>query len=395
MKLSDRSANIAPFHAMDVLAAASERQAAGHPVISLAVGQPAHPAPQAALAAARQALEHGRLGYTDASGRSSLRAAIAADYRARHDIDLDPARVIVTTGSSAAFNLAFLALFDPGDAVMITRPGYPAYRNILATLGLRVIEVETGGRNSPFLTPAMVEAAAEEAKDVPIAGLLMASPANPTGTVTPPDDLKALIDFCQDYDITFISDEIYHGLTYAGGEESALTFSDQLVVINSFSKYYCMTGWRIGWMVVPQQAARTVERLAQSLYISPPEIAQIAAEAALLARDELDLVRDGYRANRDFLLEALPQVGLVQAAPMDGAFYAYVDISAYSDDSMIFARQLLHEAHVAVTPGIDFDPVDGHRTIRLSYAGDNASIREAMARMAQFLDTCVKIDPQN
>ncbi|MCA1489820.1 pyridoxal phosphate-dependent aminotransferase [Sinorhizobium alkalisoli] len=383
VQMSKRSA-VEPFHAMDVLAEATRRRDAGHPVISMAVGQPAYPAPKAALEAARRALEHGRLGYTDALGTLSLKQAIAAHYQSRHGIAVDPQRIAVTTGSSAGFNLAFLALFDPGDCVAVARPGYPAYRNILATLGLTVVEIDANAQTGFTLTPESLERAAEKAGR-PLKGVLLASPANPTGTVTGRARLKALADYCGTQSIAFISDEIYHGLTFAGEEATALEVADDAVVINSFSKYYCMTGWRIGWMVLPETQVRAFERIAQSLYISPPELSQIAAEAALGAQEELDGYKRAYAANRDLLLKRLPEIGLSIASPMDGAFYAYVDVSRFTNDSMAFARRMLSEINVAATPGFDFDPVEGHRTMRFSYAGSTPEMAEAMDRLARWL----------
>ncbi|TCN28190.1 pyridoxal phosphate-dependent aminotransferase [Sinorhizobium americanum] len=382
-QMSKRSA-VEPFHAMDVLAEATRRRDAGHPVISMAVGQPAHPAPKAALEAARRALEHGRLGYTDALGTLSLKRAIAAHYQSRHGIALDPQRVAITTGSSAGFNLAFLALFDPGDCVAIARPGYPAYRNIMAALGLNVVEIEANADTAFTLTPESLERAAAQAGK-PLKGVLLASPANPTGTVTARARLTALADYCRARSIAFISDEIYHGLTFAGEETSVLEIADDAVVINSFSKYYCMTGWRIGWMVLPEAQVRVFERIAQSLYISPPELSQIAAEAALGAHEELDGYKRAYAANRDLLLKRLPEIGLSIASPMDGAFYAYVDVSRFTNDSMAFARRMLAEINVAATPGFDFDPLEGHRTMRFSYAGSPADMAEATDRIALWL----------
>ncbi|MBW8445022.1 MAG: aminotransferase class I/II-fold pyridoxal phosphate-dependent enzyme [Arenimonas sp.] len=383
VSLSRRSA-VEPFHAMDLLAEATRRRNAGKPVISMAVGQPGHPAPEAALAAAREALSHGRIGYTDALGLAELRAKLADYYRRRHGIAVDPARVVVTTGSSAGFNLAFLALFDPGDAVAIARPGYPAYRAILSALGLKVIEVPVNAETQFTLTPESLEAAQASA-GVRLKGVLLASPANPTGTVTGRAQLKAVYDYCQGQGITLISDEIYHGLTYAVEETTALEIGDEAIVINSFSKYYCMTGWRIGWMVVPDHIVRPLECLAQSLYISAPELSQIAAIAALDAEEELEHYKASCRRNRDFLMTRLPELGLPLLSPMDGAFYAYVDASRYTNDSMGFARRMLAEIDVATTPGMDFDPVDGHRALRISYAGTYAEMVEATDRMAGWL----------
>ncbi|KEA07186.1 aminotransferase class I/II-fold pyridoxal phosphate-dependent enzyme [Agrobacterium sp. SHOUNA12C] len=381
--LSKRS-DVEPFHAMDVLAEATRRRQAGHAVISMAVGQPSHPTPRAALEAARTALDHGRIGYTDALGTLALKQALAGDYRARHGLEIDPARIAITTGSSAGFNLAFLTLFDPGDSVAIARPGYPAYRNILAALGLDVVEVPVTAETHFTLTPESLEAA-QVASGKRLKGVLLASPANPTGTVTGRAALKALADYCADRSIAFISDEIYHGLTFVGEETSALELTDEAIVINSFSKYYCMTGWRIGWMVLPERLVRPVERVAQSLYISAPELSQIAATAALGAGAELDTYRESYRRNRDFLMQRLPEIGFSIASPMDGAFYAYVDVTRFTNDSMAFARKMLADINVAATPGLDFDPIEGHRAMRLSYAGSNAEIEEAVERMAAWL----------
>lgn len=381
--LSKRS-DVEPFHAMDVLAEATLRRQAGHPVISMAVGQPSHPAPQAALEAARAALGHGRIGYTDALGTLALRQALSAHYQTRHGLSVDPKRIAITTGSSAGFNLAFLTLFDAGDSVAIARPGYPAYRNILAALGLDVLEVPVTEETQFTLTPESLEAA-QAVSGKRLKGVLLASPANPTGTVTGRAALKALADYCADRSIAFISDEIYHGLTFVGEETSALELTDEAIVINSFSKYYCMTGWRVGWMVLPERLVRPIERVAQSLYISAPELSQIAAEAALGAGAELDVYRESYGRNRDFLMRRLPEIGFRIASPMDGAFYAYVDVSRFTNDSMIFARKMLAEINVAATPGLDFDPDDGHRAMRISYAGSNAEIEEAVERMAAWL----------
>ncbi|MBD9371900.1 pyridoxal phosphate-dependent aminotransferase [Rhizobium sp. ARZ01] len=382
MKISRRSA-VEPFHAMDVLAHATRRKSAGHPVISMAVGQPAYPAPRAALEAARTALADGRIGYTEALGLDQLRQGIAAHYGTRHGIEVDAARIAVTTGSSAAFNLAFLTLFDPGDRVAIARPGYPAYRNILAALGIETIEIEVSAENDFTMTPESLDAA--QSVFGRLSGILLASPANPTGTVTNRAHLKALADYCSANDVAFISDEIYHGLTFSGEETSVLELTDNVVVINSFSKYYCMTGWRIGWMVLPEPIVRPVERLTQSLYISAPEISQVAALAALGANDELDLHREAYRRNRDLLAKRLPEIGFSIASPMDGAFYAYVDVGRFTNDSMEFARRMLSEINVAATPGHDFDPIGGHRTMRFSFAGAYEQMVEATDRIAAWL----------
>lgn len=381
---ASRRSAVEPFHAMDVLAEATRRRQAGHPVISMAVGQPSHPAPRVALEAARLALEGGRIGYTDALGTVELRRALAGYYERRHGVAVPAERIVVTTGSSAGFNLAFLGLFDVGDAVAIARPGYPAYRNILKALGLEVMEVPVSAETRFTLTPESLEAA-QRAAGRRLKGVLLASPANPTGTVTGRAQLAALMTYCRSEDITLISDEIYHGLTFAGEEASALEIGDDVVVINSFSKYYCMTGWRIGWMVVPEATVRPLECVAQSLYISPPELSQIAATAALDAAPELEAYKDSIRANRDFLQRRLPELGFPLLSPMDGAFYAYVDAGKYTNDTMEFAYRMLAETNVAATPGLDFDLVDGHRAMRFSYAGSMEDMVEATDRIARWI----------
>ena len=377
--ISRRSA-VEPFHAMDVLAEANRLKAAGHAVVSLAVGQPSDPAPQVVRDAAGAALAEGRIGYTDALGTTELRRAIAAHYREHYGVEVAPERVAVTTGSSAGFNLAFLAMFDPGDRVAITVPGYPAYRNILAALGIEAVEIRLEGQG--YLTAALLERAHRER---PLRGVLFASPANPTGAVIPAVELARLVEAARAMGIAVISDEIYHRLSYAAEDVTALSLGDDVAVINSFSKYYCMTGWRIGWMVLPQALVRPVERIAQSLYISAPELSQIAAARAFEAGEALDRVRERYRANRALLDRALPGLGLPLAAPMDGAFYAYCDVTRHTNDSMDFARRLLAECHVAATPGLDFDTAEGNRYLRLSYAGSEADVATAVDRLRSWL----------
>lgn len=375
-----RRGDVEPFHAMDVLAEANRLKRMGHPVISMAVGQPSDPAPQAVRRAAQRGLEEGRIGYTDSLGLMALREAIAHHYAEHYNVEVPVERIAVTTGSSAAFNLAFLAMFDAGDRVAIAAPGYPAYRNIMAALGIEVVEIELG--SEPYLHAAHVEAAHREK---PLKGVLFASPANPTGAVIPEPELKLLVETCDALGIAAISDEIYHRLSYSGPDLTALGFSDTVTVINSFSKYYCMTGWRIGWMVLPKPLVRPIERVQQSLYISAPELSQIAAIAAFDATDELEIVKARYAQNRQLLMRRLPELGFPLAAPMDGAFYAYCDVSRLTNDSMAFAKRMLAEAHVAATPGRDFDPLAGHRTMRFSYAGSPQDIEESMHRIERWL----------
>jgi aspartate/methionine/tyrosine aminotransferase len=378
---SRRSA-IQPFLAMEVLRAAVEREHAGERVIHMEVGQPGAPAPKRVLEAARAALADGRFGYTEALGRRELRRRIARHYHEAYGIDLSPDRVAVTTGSSGAFNLAFLAAFDPGDRIALATPGYPAYRNFLGALGLEVVEIEAGPDTRYVLTPELLE---EAHRQTPLAGVLVASPANPTGTMMNPEALRDLVEAADALGLRFISDEIYHGLVYDGVAETALAFSDEAIVVNSFSKYYCMTGWRIGWMVLPDDLVRPVERLGQNIYISPPDISQRAAIAAFDATDELEVVKSHYAANRRLLLDRLPKIGFDDFLPVDGAFYIYASVRRFSNDSVDFARRMLHEAGVAATPGPDFDTARGHGYIRFSFAGTEADIAEAAERMARWL----------
>ena len=380
MSISRRSA-VEPFHAMDVLAEANRLAAMGKPVISMAVGQPSDPAPRAVLAVARKALDHGRLGYTNALGTDTLRNRIAGHYLEHYGVAVDPARVAVTTGSSSGFNLAFLAMFDVGDRVAITRPGYPAYRNIMTALGIEVVEIPIGAGEGG-LTGARLEAAHREK---PLQGVLFASPAKPTGAVMTAGEITQLIQTAEALGISVISDEIYHRLSHIGPDQTALSISDKVTIINSFSKYYCMTGWRIGWMVLPQALVRPVERIAQSLYISPPELSQIAAVEAFSCRRELQSVKARYGESRLLLMDRLPRLGFDLAASMDGAFYAWCDVSKHTDDSMAFAKKMLAETFVAATPGRDFDPVGGGRFMRFSHAGKPSDMAEALNRIEKWL----------
>ena len=375
-----RRGEVEPFHAMDVLAEANRLKALGTAVISMAVGQPSDPAPQRVRDAAAAALKLGRIGYTDSLGLAELRQAISGHYAEHYRLDVPASRIAVTTGSSAAFNLAFLAMFDAGDRVAIAAPGYPAYRNIMGALGLDVVEIELDG--APYLDAAHLRQAHA---DKPLKGVLFASPANPTGAVVPASELKALVDTARELGIAVISDEIYHRLAYGAPDLTALAFDEDVTVINSFSKYYCMTGWRIGWMVLPERLVRPVERIAQSLYISAPELSQVAAIEAFNATAELEVVKARYAWNRELLAERLPQLGFSFAAPMDGAFYAFCDVTKLTNDSMEFAKRMLAEAHVAATPGRDFDTRAGHRTMRFSYAGRHDEMIEAMNRLERWL----------
>ena len=377
-----RRSDVPPFIVMDVMAAAAAREARGERVVHMEVGQPAAPAPLVARRAAAAALEAGRIGYTESLGLPSLRARIARHYRDTYGLDLDPARVAVTTGSSGAFILSFLSLFEPGDRVALANPGYPPYRHILTALGCEPVLIETSASSRWVLSPDALIAAHRK---TPLKGVIVASPANPTGTMMSAAALAELVAVAEDAGIRVISDEIYHGLDYAFAAETAAKLSPRALVINSFSKYFCMTGWRIGWMVVPEALVRTVDRLHGNLAISVPTLAQIAAEAAFDGRDEMEAVKHGYEENRRILTEGLPRAGLDQFLPVDGAFYLYANIARFSNDSLDFAKRLLNEAGVAATPGIDFDPIDGRHFLRFCYAGSAAEMREAVERIGTWL----------
>ena len=381
LRPSERS-GVPPFMVMDVVAAAARLEAQGRRIIHMEVGQPVAGAPAAAIAAARDALGTAQLGYTETLGTESLRRRIALAYGEWHGIDLDPARIVVTTGSSAGFILAFLAAFNAGDRVAVAVPGYPPYRHILSALGCEPVRIETSAATRWALT---AEALLAEHRTKPLKGVVVASPANPSGTMMTAAALGELIRCAEDAGIAVISDEIYHGLDYAFVAETAARLASDVIIINSFSKYFCMTGWRIGWMVVPPSLLRAVERLQQNLAISVPTLSQIAAEAAFEGRPELETVRRSYEENRRILLEGLPRAGFDSFLPADGAFYLYADISRFSTDSLAFATRMLEEAGVAATPGVDFDPQRGRNFLRLSYAGSADDMREAAELIGNWL----------
>jgi aspartate/methionine/tyrosine aminotransferase len=362
--------DVPPFMAMDVMAAAARIEASGHHVIHMEVGQPAAPAPGAAIAAAQIALEGGRIDYTAALGIASLRERIARHYLDTYGCPVNAERVIVTTGSSGGFILAFLAMFEPGDRVALT------------ALGCEPALIETSSDTRYALTGQALLAAHRRA---PLKGVLVGSPANPTGTMMSREALSDLIAAAEGAGIRFISDEIYHGLDYAFAATTAVELSSHALVINSFSKYFCMTGWRVGWMVVPEPLVRPIERLQQNLSISVPALSQIAAEAALDGGEEMEAIKRGYLENRRILIEGLPKTGLKKFLPADGAFYLYVDVSDFTSNSFEFANAMLEQAHVAATPGIDFDPIHGHQFIRLSYARSADDMREAVTRIGRWL----------
>lgn len=374
---------VPPFIVMDVMAEANRREVAGEDVLHLEVGQPSTGAPSGVIEVAQSTLVSDKLGYTEALGIDLLRERIARYYGETHDIDLAADRVVVTTGSSGGFMLAFLSAFDAGDRVALADPGYPAYRNILSALGIEAVAIPTTIDDRYQPTPELLDRVVRETGAID--GLIVASPANPTGTMLAAAEMKALIGYCDANGIRLISDEIYHGITYEGAGETALSFTDNAFIVNSFSKYYSMTGWRVGWMVVPEDLHRSVECLAQNLFISVPALSQRAACAAFDCREELDANVLRYAANRELLLRELPKAGLDRLAPADGAFYIYAEVGHLTNDSEAFCRQILAETGVAMAPGTDFDRERGRATVRISFAGDTATMGEAARRLQAWL----------
>ncbi len=383
LKVSARGA-IPPFIVMDVMREANRLEAAGERILHMEVGQPGTGAPKGVLAAVSEVMARDRMGYTDAFGVPALRQRIADHYQATYGVALGAENIVATTGSSGGFVLSFLAAFDVGDRVALASPGYPAYRNILTALGIEVVDIPTDAASNfqptlPVLERALAAREADGAGGID--GLIVASPSNPTGTMLTAAELKALVRFCDARGIRFVSDEIYHGITYAGPAETALKFGRDVVIINSFSKYFSMTGWRLGWMVLPDELMRAVECLGQNLFISPPTVSQYAGIAAFDCRDELDANVARYGANRALLLDRLPRAGFTELASADGAFYIYADVGAMTNDSPEFCRRMLAETGVAATPGTDFDPGRGHRFVRFSFAGEEADMAEAAERL--------------
>ena len=377
-------AAIPPFHVMDVWAAASERQRTHGDLVNLSAGQPSTPAPDAVRAAATAALTTDVLGYTVTLGIPELRTAIAEHYARTYGLDVPAEQVAVTTGSSGGFLLAFLAAFDPGDRVALARPGYPCYRNILTALGCEVVELPCGPQTRYQPTVEMLEAL-----DEPVRGLIVASPANPTGTVLDPAELAALAAYCERNGVQLVSDEIYHGISFTGAPatSSAWSTSREAIVVNSFSKYFSMTGWRLGWLLLPPRLLRAADCLAGNFTVCPPALAQRAAlgafDPASYAEANAHVAR--YEVNRDLLLDGLPRLGITRLAPADGAFYVYADVSHLTADSMDLTYRLLAETGVAVAPGIDFDPVDGGQFVRLSCAGATDDVTEALRRLESWM----------
>ena len=375
LKIAERS-RVPPFIVMDVMRAANERAAGGHDVLHLEVGQPSTGAPKGVLDAVQQSLPGDPMGYTDALGLPALRTRIAEHYREAYGVALDPERVVACTGSSGAFVLAFLSAFEPGDRVALASPGYPAYRNILRALGVEPVPVLAGPETNFQPTPELLDGVAG-----PLHGLIVASPSNPTGTMVSKTELEALVAYCDERGVRLVSDEIYHGITFGKRAETALALTEDAIVVNSFSKYYSMTGWRIGWMVVPAAMLRPIECLTQNLYISPPTISQHAGIAAFDCGEELDAHVARYARNRALLLERLPEAGFRDMSAAEGAFYLYVDVAHLTNDSEAYCRQLLAETGIAMTPGTDFDPERGHRYLRISFAGATDVMAEAARRL--------------
>ena len=378
LKVAKRG-RIPPFIVMDVLQAANERAVAGEDVLHLELGQPATSAPEGVKEAARTALVADQIGYTEALGLPPLRQRIAAYYQATYGVDVPYERVAVTTGSSGGFILGFLSAFDAGDRVALADPSYPAYRNILMALGVEPVSLPSTLQDRYQPTVALLEAV-----DGPLDGLIVASPSNPAGSMLAADDMRALCEYCGERGIRLVSDEIYHRITYGRDGVSALQYSDAPIVINSFSKYFSMTGWRIGWTILPEELVRPVECLAQNLFISAPTLSQHAAIAAFDCLDELNQNVERYAANRALLLDGLPKVGFDRLAPADGAFYVYADIAHLTNDSEAFCRRMLTETGIAMTPGIDFDRDRGRATLRISFAGSTDDIAEALVRLESW-----------
>jgi len=378
LKISTRG-QIDPFIVMDVMREANALVAAGEDIVHLEVGQPGTPAPAKVREAATAAIRDERLGYTDALGVPALRERIAAHYDNMYGVDVAPERIVVTTGSSGGFLLAFLAAFDVGDRVALAAPGYPAYRNILSALGVEPVVVETSIEDRFQPTPGVIGDVAGD-----LDGLIVASPSNPTGTMIGDREMQSLTDLARQKSMRFISDEIYHGITYGHDSVTALAYDDEAIVINSFSKYFSMTGWRLGWLVVPESMMRSVECLAQNFFISAPTLSQYAALAAFDSHDELREHVAKYARNRDILLNDLPGVGFDRLAPADGAFYVYADVSQLTNDSNEFCRRMLTEARIATTPGLDFDPYRGNASVRFSFAGTEDDMRRAIDRLSAW-----------
>jgi len=381
MDTTEKPTGLRPFYAMEINALANREEAAGRRVMHLEVGEPGAPPAPAVRAAVAAALDQPQR-YTHFAGQAELRAALSNYYRVEHRAVVSPDAIVATMGSSSGFILAFLGGFAPGAKIAVTRPGYPAYLNTLDGLGMTAVEIPLTAASGWRLSAEDIERAH---KAEPFDGLLFASPANPTGAAVTRAGLAEIVEVCRRLGVRLISDEIYHGLDYRGPSVSALEFGDDAIVINSFSKYYCMTGWRIGWMVLPEPVLRRTQMLQQNLFISAPTLSQIAARVALGERDYSETQKAAYAANRHLVGEWLARQGLGDGHEPDGAFYAYVDMSRYTNDSLSFCQAMVREAGVATTPGIDFDRVNGNRFVRLSYAGTRDAVEEGLDRIGRFL----------
>lgn len=379
LKIAERGV-IPPFIVMDVMRAANERAATGKDVLHLEVGQPSTPAPKAVIETAKKALDQELLGYTDALGVRPLRERLATYYKDYYDVTVPVEQIIITTGSSGAFMLSFLAVFDHGDKVGLASPSYPAYKNILRALGVETIDIPVGPATAFQPTAEILENL-----DVKLDGLIIASPSNPTGSMLSDAALKDIVEWCDASGVRLISDEIYHGITYDGKASTALSYGKNAIIVNSFSKYFSMTGWRLGWMIVPENLIRTSECLAQNIFISPPTLSQLATVSVFDCLDELDANVARYAENRAVLLTELPKAGLDKLAPSDGAFYVYADVTRFTNDSQVFCKKVLAETGVAISPGIDFDTERGSQYVRFSFAGATADMAEAASRLGNFL----------
>jgi len=381
LKISNRS-KIPGFMVMDVMSKANKLASQGKSIIHLEVGQPSNGLPDSALNTLMKLMHKSNFGYTDAEGLYSLREKISLYYNHKYKVSVDTESVIITTGSSAAFQLAMLASFNPGDRVGIAIPGYPAYRNMLKSLSLEPILLKVGHE-----TRYQVFADCIKDTDIKLNGLIVASPSNPAGTIIPPSEMKKLSDYASQNGIKLIVDEIYHGINFIGECKTALAYDKNIIVINSFSKYFCMTGWRIGWMIVPQYLRKTIVNLAQNFFISPPSISQEAAICALGSISELDKIVEKYSINRALILDSLSKLSLTKVAPSDGAFYLYVNVEDLTDNSLSLCDSLLYEANVALTPGVDFDPVNGKKFIRISFSGSVEDVKVGMNRISSWVNS--------
>ncbi|MBT5241836.1 MAG: aminotransferase class I/II-fold pyridoxal phosphate-dependent enzyme [Rhodospirillaceae bacterium] len=378
LKASERG-KIPPFIVMDVMKAASALEMDGREIVHLEVGQPDTGLPMNAVEPVRKLIGEAALGYTIANGIFELRERIVGHYKVNYGVQVDAESIFITTGSSAGFQLAFLSAFDPGDRVALASPGYPAYRHILTSLGLDPVLLQVGNETRFQPTVALLESL-----ETPVDGLILASPSNPTGTILPREEFENIIEHCRSRGIRVVSDEIYHGISYGADVTTAASSGAPEIVVNSFSKYFSMTGWRIGWLVVPPDLARSVECLAQNHYISPPTISQWAAVHVFDCLDELEGNVLRYQKNRELLLKGLPLAGIDKMAPSDGAFYLYADVSEFTDNSIAYCQSLLDQVGVAITPGVDFDPLNGHQTVRISFAGSTENIEDAVKKITAW-----------